>query len=100
MERGEVVLGARRRAEVNAGAGSIPKLQMAGEEVGVKVCQGDVLNLEAVRIGEREVLVDVTLRVDHNRRVRRLVADEIRGMRQTSKIELLQDHERGIAIRP
>jgi len=44
------------------------------------VCQDDVLDLEAVLAGEGEVLIDVALGVDDDRRARRFVADQIRGV--------------------
>src|SRR5437868_715408 len=92
MKRRELVLGLCGSAKVNARARSIAKLEMAGEEIGVKVRQHDVANVEAVLGSERKVLINVTLRVDDNRGVRALVANEIGGVRQTTQVELLQDH--------
>ena len=82
----------RRGAQVDRRAGPVAQLQVAGDEIGVKVRQDDMPNLEAVCAGKGEVLVDVALGIDDDRGVRRLVADEIRGVRQTSEVELLQDH--------
>ena len=55
---------------------------MAGDEVGVEVRQEDVRDAQAVLRGEREVLIDVALRIDDGRECRLLVADEIRRVRQ------------------
>jgi hypothetical protein len=38
-------------------------------------------------------VIDVTLRVDNDCRVRALVAHQIRRVRKATKVELLQDHE-------
>ena len=52
----------------------------------------NVRDLQFVRGGEGEILIDITLRIDDRRGVRRLVADEIGGVRQAIQIKLLQDH--------
>ena len=43
---------------------------------------------------ERQVLVDVALRIDDGRRPRLLVADQVRRVREAIQIELFQDHRR------
>ena len=91
-ERREPVLGLRGRAQIDGGAGPVAQFKMAGDEVGVKVGEEDVRDAQAVCLGIRDVLVHVPLRVDHGRRVRRFVADEIRGVREAVQIELFQDH--------
>jgi hypothetical protein len=50
---------------------------MAGDEIGVKVRQEDVADLQIVFAGERQVLVHVALRIDDRRRPGLFVADEI-----------------------
>ena len=67
---------------------------MPGDEVGVEVREEDVRDPQAVLGGEREVLIDVALRIDDRRRVRLLVADQIRRVREAIQIELLEDHRR------
>ena len=76
-ERRERVLGLRRRAEIDRGADAIAQLEMAGDEVGVEVRQEDVRDAQAVLVGEREVLVDVALRID-DRGDRRVCSSPIR----------------------
>ena len=66
---------------------------MACEEVGVKVRQHDVPDVETVLGSEGKVVIDITLRVDDDCRVRALVAHQIRRVRKATKVELLQDHE-------
>ena len=43
---------------------------------------------------ERQVLIDVTLRIDDGRRAGRLVGDEIRRVGQAVQVELPEDHAR------
>ena len=80
------------RAEIDRRAGPVAQLEMAGDEIGVEVGEEDVRDPQAVLLGEGQVLVDVALRVDDRGRPGRLVADEIRRVRQAVQIELLEDH--------
>src|SRR5262249_29829269 len=84
MERGELVLRAGGGAKVDAGAGSIPKLKVAGEEVRVKMRQQNMANLDVMGGSDGEVLIDVTLRIDDNRGVGAFIADEIRSVCETA----------------
>src|SRR4051812_43616147 len=59
LEWSEAVFGLRRGAEVDRGAGAIPQLQVPGEEVGVKMGQEHVPDVESVFAGEGDVQVDV-----------------------------------------
>ncbi len=77
VQGGEAILGLRGRAKINRGAGSIPQFEMAGDEIGVQVCQEDMFDPEVMLTGEREVLIDVTLRIDDRCDVRALVADQV-----------------------
>ena len=65
---------------------------MAGNEVRVEVREKDVRDAEMMIRSERQVLIDVTLRIDDGRRPRVLVPDEIRRMREAIQIELFEDH--------
>ena len=65
----------RGRTQIDRRAGAIAQLEVAGDEVGMKVREEDVLDSQAVLGGEREVLIDVALRIDDGGRVRLLVAD-------------------------
>ena len=88
----ERVLGLRLGAQVDGRAGPIAQLEVAGEEVGVQVRQEHVRDAQAVLAREREVLLDVALRIDDGGHAGVLVADEIRRVRETVQIELLEDH--------
>ena len=72
--------------------GLLVQLEMTGDEVGVKVRQDDVADREAALRGKRQVLIHVTLRIDHGSRAGLLVADEIRRVREAIEIELMEDH--------
>ena len=91
-DRRERVFGSSRGAEIDRGAGPIAQFEMTCDEVGVEVCEQDVLDLQAVLRSERQVLVDVPLRIDDGRRVCQLVTNEVRRVREAIQIKLLQDH--------
>src|SRR3989304_6012708 len=65
-ERREGVLGPRAGAQVDARAGAVAQLEVAGDEVGVEVREDRVLDAQAQGLGVGEVLIDVALRV-HDR---------------------------------
>ena len=65
-------------AQVNGRSGPIPQLQVPGHEVRVEMRQEDVGDPQPVRLGERQVLVDVALGVDDGRDSARFVAHEYR----------------------
>jgi hypothetical protein len=77
---------------MNRGAGLFLQFQVAGNEVGMEVREDDVPDRHPVLGGKREVLIDVTLRVDNRRRLRLLVANEIRRVRKAIQVELVEDH--------
>ena len=76
-ERREGVLRLRCGAEVNDGAGAIPQLEVTGDEIGVKMREDHVSDLEPMFLGKRDVLIHVPPGVHDRRRVRLLVADQI-----------------------
>jgi hypothetical protein len=92
VERDEWVLRSCGRPQIDPRPGAIAQFEVAGNEVGMEVREKDVLDSQTMLGGEREVLIHVTLRVDNSGRVRLLVADEIRGVREAIQIKLLQDH--------
>ena len=92
MERPEGVLRARGGTQIDDSAGPIPELEMAGEEVGVQMCQKHVCDAQPMPRGERHIAVDVALGVDDGGDPRLLVADQIGGVCQAIEVELLQDH--------
>ncbi len=92
-ERRERVLRLGPGTEIDGDAGAIAQLEMAGDEVGVKVREEDVRDPQAVLGRESEILIDVALRIDDGSRAGAGVADEVRGVRQAIQIKLLQDHQ-------
>ena len=97
VERDERILGPRARAEVDPRAGAVAQFEVPGHEVGVEVREEHVLDAQPVLGGEREVVIDVTLRVDHRGAVRLLVADQVRGVGEAIQVELLQNHRASLA---
>ena len=95
----ERILGAGGCAEIDGGAGAVAQLEMPGEEIRVKVREEDVRDAQAVLRREREVLLDVALRVDDRRSLRLLVADQIGRVREAIQIELFEDHRRRCNLR-
>ena len=68
------------------------------DEVGVKMGQEHMGDVQLVARGEVEILVDVPLWVHNGRGLRGVVADQVRGMRQAIQIELLEDHGALLAV--
>ena len=58
-------------AQIDRGAGAVAQLEVPGDEIGVKVREEDVRDPQAVLAGERQVLIDVALRIDDGGRLRR-----------------------------
>ncbi len=67
---------------------------MPGDEIGVKMRQENVLDLELVLGGKGNVLVGVALRVNNGRRACRFVSNHVGSVRQARQVELLEDHFR------
>jgi hypothetical protein len=65
---------------------------MTGDEIGMKVGQEDVGNMEVVIRREGQILIDVTLRIDDSRVAALLVRDDVGCVRQTVQVKLLEDH--------
>ena len=78
---------------MNRRARLLVQLEVSGDEVGVKVREDDVTDRQSAFSGERYVLIDVTLRIDDGRCRRRLVADQIRRVREAVEIELVKNHD-------
>ena len=92
VERMEGVFRAGGGAEVDGRAGAIAQLQVAGQEVGMKVGEEDVRDPQPVVRGEGEVAVHVPLGVDHGRNSAGFVPDQVGRVREAIEVELLQDH--------
>ena len=91
-ERRECVLRFRGGAEIDLRPDPIAQLEMAGDEIGVKVREDDVTNPQGVVLGKRDIFVDVALRVDHHRLAGLFVSNQIRRVREATEIKLVQDH--------
>ena len=52
------------RAQVDRRAGAIAQLEVPGQKVGVQVGENDVADRQPVLLRERQVLLDVALRID------------------------------------
>ena len=81
-------------AEVDGRAATVAQLEVAGDEIGVEVGEKDVADLEAEFLGVGEVLLDVALRIDDDRRRACLVAQQIGSMGQAAEIVLFENHQR------
>jgi hypothetical protein len=76
-KRGETVFCFGFGAEVDGGAHAVAQFEMAGDEVGVKMGQEHVLDLEIVFGGDGQVLVDVPLGIDNGGGARFFIADQV-----------------------
>jgi hypothetical protein len=66
---------------------------MSGNEIGVKVGQENMLDLQAVFGRKRDVPIDVALRIDNGSGRGFLISDKIRSVGQTIQIKLLKDND-------
>jgi hypothetical protein len=66
---------------------------MARDEIGMEVREEDVRDAEIVIRSERQVLIDVALRIDDGCQAARLVGNDVRGVSQAVQIELSQEHQ-------
>ena len=78
--------------EPDLGAGGRGQLEVARKEVSMEVRLDDQFDRQTGRLGVADVLVDVASRVDHDRTTRRLVADQVRRLRETIEVVLREDH--------
>jgi hypothetical protein len=65
---------------------------VSGQEVGVEMGLKDTLDAEASPLRFLEIHPDVASRIDHDGPPGRLVADQIRRVRQAAEIVLSEDH--------
>ncbi len=93
VERVEGILGFGRRPKVDRRANAIAQLEMAGDEVSVQVGEKNVADGKAVFLCKREVLIDISLRVDDGGGFGlRVVANDVRRVGQAPEVELLEYH--------
>src|ERR1044071_7539184 len=83
-------LGACLFTKDNLRARASRDLLMPADEVGVQVRFDHILDLQPLRLGLREILINITLRIDN--RSLTLRPNQVRSMRQASKIELFKVH--------
>jgi hypothetical protein len=89
-----VVVGLRVAVDVDRGPRRGHQPAVAGDVVRVVVRLEHVLDRHAHVPGEREVLVDVELRIDDRGDARVLVADQVRRAPQVVVGDLAEDHDR------
>ncbi len=80
-------------AQMDGGARPVAELQMPGDKIGVEVGQKNVPQGQPVLLRVFEVLVDIALRVDDEGGLGLHIPNQVRGVRQTSEVVLLEDHE-------
>jgi len=91
VKRSERVSRFGRRAEINRRAYTVAQFQVPGYEISVEMRQKNVLDLEYVLGGKRNVLVRVALRINDRCRACRFVSNQIGSVRQTRQVELLKN---------
>ena len=72
---------------------------MASDEVRVEMGKKNVVDVEFVALSGFEIALDVALRVYDGRGTRSFVADEVRSVRETIEVELLEDHLANLGTR-
>ena len=92
-DRLECIFGNRRASEANRRANAVSQFEMTRDEIGMEVREEDVRDAKTVIRSERQVLIDVTLRIDDRCQAARLVGNDVRGVSQAVQIELSQDHQ-------
>ena len=96
-DRFELGLGHRRIHDL--GARRLGEFEVAGQEVGVEVGLDHELDRESGFGGIGDVLGDVALWIDDHRSSGRLVTDQVRGVRQTFQVVLVELHVSPASIR-
>ena len=78
-------------AKNNFGSGFVGEFAMAADKIGMQMSFDDVLDSQILRVGFFDVLIDIALRIDNGCFTIR--SDQIRSVRETTEIELLEVHE-------
>jgi hypothetical protein len=91
LHRHEGVFRLGAGAEMDGRAATVAQFQMAGDEVGVKMGEEDVADLEAEFLGVGQVLLNIALGVDDDGGRAGLVSEQIGGVSQAAQIVLFQE---------
>ena len=91
-DRFELVFGNRFPAEADDRAHAVAQLEVTGNEIRVEVRQKDVRDSKVVIRRERQILIDVALRIDDSRGTALLISNDVRGVCETVEIKLLEEH--------
>jgi hypothetical protein len=92
FQRLERVIGLSAGAEVDSCPGAVPEFKMPGQEVGMEMGKHNMANLKPVPPSIFQVLVNVPLRIDHNRSAAVLVPNQIGGVGEAAQVILFKDH--------
>ena len=93
-QRYALVLRLRGAPEINGRARALAQLKVTGDKVGVEVREKHMLDPHAVLRREVEINLDVPLWIDDGGDAARLVANQVRRMREALEIKLLENHGR------
>jgi hypothetical protein len=77
---------------VDGGSAAVAEFEMTGEEVGVEVSEEDVADVHAELVGVVDVLLDVSLRINHDGGAAGFVGDEIGCVGEAAEVVLLEEH--------
>ena len=86
------ILGAALGGESDLGAAALREFEVARDEIGVKMRQKDILDLETQSLGFVEIEIDVAARIDADGSPCRRISDEVGGLGEAGEEVLLDDH--------
>ena len=78
--------------EVDRGAATVAQFQMAGYEISMEMGEEYVSDLEAQFVCIGQVLLDIALRIDDDRRRTGLVSEQIRSVGKAAQVVLFENH--------
>ena len=94
LHRRKGVLGFSAGPQMNLRAHSVAQLQVAGDEIGMRVREEDMPDLEALLMRVIKILAHVSLRVDYCGGAGDFIGHQIRGVGQATEVILLEDQRR------
>src|SRR5579872_2926095 len=83
------------RAQMNGRTAAVAQFEVPGDEVGVKVTEKDMTDVQSEFVRVVEVLLNVALWVNYDAGRTGFVSEQVRGVGQATKIILFQEHGRG-----